>query len=59
MHLFFSILTGIFIIGLAGSLVVAIMAFIGDVEVFFEKDAPPAKPDSGQRPQLSFEKSHQ
>lgn len=28
----------IFFIGLAGSLVVALMAFIGDLHVFFEKD---------------------
>ena len=38
MHLLASILTWIFFIGLAGSLVVAIWAFIGDIHVFLEKD---------------------
>lgn len=38
MHLLASILTWTFIIGLAGSLVVAILAFVGDVHVFFGKD---------------------
>lgn len=38
MHILASILTWIFFIGLAGSLVVAILAFVGDIEVFFEKD---------------------
>ncbi len=38
MHLLVSILTWTFFVGLAGSLVVAILAFIGDVHVFFEKD---------------------
>lgn len=28
----------VFFIGLAGSLVVAVMAFVGDLHVFFEKD---------------------
>jgi hypothetical protein len=30
----------LFFIGLAGSLVVAIMAFVGDFSDFFEKDRP-------------------
>ena len=30
----------IFFIGLAGSLVVAILAFVGDIHEFFEKDRP-------------------
>jgi len=38
MHLLASILTWVFFIGLAGSLVVAIWAFIGDIHVFLEKD---------------------
>jgi hypothetical protein len=38
MHLLASILTWIFFVGLAGSLVVAVLALIGDVDVFFEKD---------------------
>jgi len=33
-------LESIFFIGLAGSLVVAILAFVGDIHVFFEKDKP-------------------
>jgi hypothetical protein len=37
-HILASILVWIFFIGLAGSLVVAILAFIGDVHVFLEKD---------------------
>jgi hypothetical protein len=32
------ILEWIFFIGLAGSLIVAIMAFVGDLHVFLEKD---------------------
>lgn len=32
----------IFFVGLAGSLVVAITAFVGDVREFFEKDRPPS-----------------
>jgi hypothetical protein len=32
------VLEWIFFIGLAGSLIVAIMAFVGDLHVFFEKD---------------------
>jgi hypothetical protein len=30
----------IFLVGLAGSMVVAIMAFVGDIHEFFEKDRP-------------------
>jgi Na+/melibiose symporter-like transporter len=39
-HLFVLLLEWIFFIGLAGSLVVAVMAFIGDIHEFFEKDRP-------------------
>lgn len=39
-HLFVFILECIFFIGLAGSLVVAIWAFVGDFHEFFEKDRP-------------------
>ena len=39
-HLFPRILEIIFFVGLAGSLVVAIMAFLGDIHEFFEKDRP-------------------
>jgi len=34
-------LESIFFIGLAGSLVVAILAFVGDIHVFFDKDEKP------------------
>lgn len=38
MHYLASILEWIFFLGLAGSLVVALMAFFGDLQVFIEKD---------------------
>jgi len=37
-HFFLRILETIFFVGLAGSLVVAILAFVGDIHEFFEKD---------------------
>jgi len=37
-HFFILVLEAIFFVGLAGSLVVAIMAFVGDIHEFFEKD---------------------
>ena len=37
-HLFFLFLEFLFFVGLAGSLVVAILAFVGDIHEFFEKD---------------------
>lgn len=37
-RLFINLLETIFLVGLAGSLVVAIMAFVGDIHEFFEKD---------------------
>jgi hypothetical protein len=37
-HYLALVLETIFFVGLAGSLVVAIMAFIGDIHVFLEKD---------------------
>jgi hypothetical protein len=37
-HLFVRLLVILFFIGLAGSMVVAAMAFLGDIHVFFEKD---------------------
>ena len=40
LHYFMLLLESIFFIGLAGSLVVAIMAFVGDFTDFFEKDRP-------------------
>lgn len=38
LHAIISILEAIFFIGLAGSLIVAVLAFVGDFHVFFEKD---------------------
>lgn len=37
-HLLVLFLEGIFLVGLVGSMVVAIMAFVGDIHEFFEKD---------------------
>jgi Na+/melibiose symporter-like transporter len=37
-HLLVLSLEGIFFVGLVGSIVVAIMAFVGDIHEFFEKD---------------------
>ena len=44
MHILASILTWMFFVGLSGSLVVAIWAFVGDVHVFLEKDEPSSPP---------------
>jgi hypothetical protein len=41
-HFFVRCLETIFFTGLIGSLVVAILAFIGDCQEFFEKDRPDA-----------------
>jgi hypothetical protein len=40
LHLLMLFLETVFFIGLAGSLVVAIMAFVGDFSDFFESDKP-------------------
>lgn len=40
LHLLVIILEALFFVGLAGSMVVAIMAFVGDFADFFEKDKP-------------------
>lgn len=45
------VLETIFLVGLAGSLVVAIMAFVGDVHVFFGKDEV-EKPVVRSQPQV-------
>ena len=37
-HMFLLLLEALFFVGLAGSLVVAILAFVGDIHEFFEKD---------------------
>jgi hypothetical protein len=39
-HFLIVFLEAVFFIGLAGSMVVAIMAFVGDCSDFFEKDKP-------------------
>jgi Na+/melibiose symporter-like transporter len=38
LHFFIRLIEIVFLVGLAGSLVVAIMAFVGDIHEFFEKD---------------------
>ena len=40
LHYFVLFLEALFFVGLAGSMIVAIMAFIGDFADFFEKDKP-------------------
>jgi hypothetical protein len=40
LHFLVVFLEAVFFIGLAGSIVVAIMAFVGDFSDFFEKDKP-------------------
>jgi hypothetical protein len=40
LHYLILLIETLFFIGLAGSLVVAIMAFVGDFSDFFEKDRP-------------------
>lgn len=37
-HFFMLLLEALFLVGLAGSLVVAILALVGDIHEFFEKD---------------------
>jgi len=39
-HVLVLILETIFFVGLGGSLVVAVLAFVGDFHEFFEKDRP-------------------
>ncbi len=38
MHVLVRALEGVFCVGMVGSLVVAILAFVGDIHVLFEKD---------------------
>lgn len=40
LHFLMLFLETVFFIGLAGSMVVAVMAFVGDFTDFFEKDKP-------------------
>ena len=42
LHFLILLIESLFFIGLAGSLVVAILAFVGDFSDFFEKDRPEA-----------------
>jgi hypothetical protein len=48
-HFAVLLLESVFFIGLAGSLVVAILAFVGDLHVFLDKDKPEAQVSSTQR----------
>jgi hypothetical protein len=38
MHFLVRALEGLFCVGMVGSLVVAILAFVGDIHVLFERD---------------------
>ena len=40
LHFLILFLEALFFVGLAGSMVVAVMAFVGDFTDFFEKDKP-------------------
>lgn len=40
LHFLIFFLEALFFVGLAGSMVVAVMAFVGDFTDFFEKDKP-------------------
>lgn len=40
LHFLIVFLEALFFVGLAGSMVVAVMAFVGDFTDFFEKDKP-------------------
>ena len=44
LHYFVLFLETLFFVGLAGSMVVAILAFVGDFADFFEKDKPESIP---------------
>ncbi len=41
LHFLVRLLETLFIVGMAGSLGVAIWAFVGDIHVFFDKDEEP------------------
>jgi hypothetical protein len=38
MHILVHALEGLFCVGMVGSLVVAVLAFVGDIHVLFERD---------------------
>lgn len=46
LHFLIRFLETIFIVGMAGSLVVAIWAFVGDIHVFIDKDEEPLRSTS-------------
>jgi hypothetical protein len=52
------LLESVFFIGLAGSLVVAILAFVGDIHVFLDKDKPEGQASLGST-QRSNERASQ
>jgi hypothetical protein len=43
LHFLIRLLETLFIVGMAGSLVVAIWAFVGDIHVFLDKDDEPVR----------------
>ena len=50
LHFLIKFLETIFCIGMVGSLVVAVLAFVGDIHVFFDKDEEPAFTKKKNRP---------
>jgi hypothetical protein len=46
LHFLIRFLETIFMVGMAGSLVVAIWAFVGDIHVFIDKDEEPLRSTS-------------
>ncbi|HZD92867.1 MAG TPA: hypothetical protein VE133_01350 [Candidatus Sulfotelmatobacter sp.] len=46
-HFFVQLLETVFFVGMAGSMVVAILAFVGDFHEFFEKDRPESSQSIG------------
>jgi hypothetical protein len=43
LHFLIRFLETLFVVGMAGSFVVAIWAFVGDIHVFFDKDDEPVR----------------
>lgn len=43
LHFLINLLETLFVVGMVGSLVVAIMAFVGDLHVFIDKDDEPLR----------------
>ena len=44
LHFLIKFLEVIFCVGLTGSMVVAVLAFVGDIHVFLDKDEEPGRP---------------